>query len=51
MRLPLHRPQPKPVERPVLPLHAPAAPMQEPETKEPTKERDPNVDFRVDLYV
>lgn len=50
MRLRKAPPKKQPVEQPVLPLHAPMPPMPEPETK-PTEERDPNVDFRIDLFV
>jgi len=50
LRIPLPKRE-QPVEQPMLPLYAP--PIQEPlpELKQPTKKPNPNVDFRVDLYV
>ena len=51
MRLPLPLPKKAPVERPCLPLVAPRPPMPMPETKKPTEEHDPKVDFRIDLFV
>jgi len=50
VRIPIPKRE-QPVEPPRLPLYAPAPPMPERETTKPTKERDPDVDFRVDLYV